>query len=34
MVAATALLGGFFVVELTTALVIGSMALLADAATS
>jgi cobalt-zinc-cadmium efflux system protein len=30
MVAATALLGGFFVVELTTALVIGSMALLAD----
>lgn len=31
MVAATALLGGFFVVELTTALVIGSMALLADA---
>jgi cobalt-zinc-cadmium efflux system protein len=31
MVAATALLGGFFVVELTTALMIGSMALLADA---
>ena len=31
MVAATALLGGFFVVELTTALVIGSIALLADA---
>jgi cobalt-zinc-cadmium efflux system protein len=31
MIAATALLGGFFVVELTTALVIGSMALLADA---
>ncbi|HME79315.1 MAG TPA: cation diffusion facilitator family transporter, partial [Mycobacterium sp.] len=31
MVAATVLLGGFFVVELTTALVIGSMALLADA---
>jgi cobalt-zinc-cadmium efflux system protein len=30
MVAATALLGGFFVVELTTALMIGSMALLAD----
>jgi len=31
MAAATAMLGGFFVVELTTALVIGSMALLADA---
>jgi cobalt-zinc-cadmium efflux system protein len=31
MIAATTLLGGFFVVELTTALVIGSMALLADA---
>ncbi len=31
MIAATAMLGGFFVVELTTALVIGSMALLADA---
>jgi len=31
MIAATALLAGFFVVELTTALVIGSMALLADA---
>ena len=31
IVAATALLGAFFVVELTTALVIGSMALLADA---
>src|ERR1700752_3697500 len=31
MVAATARLGGFFVVELTTALMIGSMALLADA---
>jgi cobalt-zinc-cadmium efflux system protein len=31
MVAATAMLGAFFVVELTTALVIGSMALLADA---
>src|SRR5271165_2026415 len=31
MIAAPALLAGFFVVELTTALVIGSMALLADA---
>jgi cobalt-zinc-cadmium efflux system protein len=31
MTAAAAMLGGFFVVELTTALVIGSMALLADA---
>jgi cobalt-zinc-cadmium efflux system protein len=31
MVTATALLGAFFVVELTTALVIGSIALLADA---
>ena len=31
MAAATAMLGGFFVVELATALVIGSMALLADA---
>ena len=31
MAIATAMLGGFFVVELTTALVIGSMALLADA---
>jgi cobalt-zinc-cadmium efflux system protein len=31
MVAATAMLGGFFVVELTTALLIGSIALLADA---
>jgi cobalt-zinc-cadmium efflux system protein len=31
MIAATALLTGFFVVELTTALVIGSIALLADA---
>jgi cobalt-zinc-cadmium efflux system protein len=31
MTAATAMLGGFFVVELTTALLIGSMALLADA---
>jgi cobalt-zinc-cadmium efflux system protein len=31
MAAATAMLGGFFVVELTTALMIGSMALLADA---
>jgi len=31
MVAATALLGAFFIVELTTALLIGSMALLADA---
>jgi cobalt-zinc-cadmium efflux system protein len=31
MVAATALLGAFFIVEVTTALLIGSMALLADA---
>jgi cobalt-zinc-cadmium efflux system protein len=31
MVVATAMLGGFFVVELTTALLIGSIALLADA---
>jgi cobalt-zinc-cadmium efflux system protein len=31
MIAATALLGGFFIVELTTSLLIGSMALLADA---
>jgi cobalt-zinc-cadmium efflux system protein len=31
MVAATAMLGGFFVVELTTALLTGSIALLADA---
>jgi cobalt-zinc-cadmium efflux system protein len=31
MVAATALLGGFFIVELTAAVMIGSMALLADA---
>jgi cobalt-zinc-cadmium efflux system protein len=31
MIAATALLGAFFIVELTTALLIGSMALLADA---